>query len=62
MSSNKLNIIYYDMSVLDYHTETYLNIKWIMDVEETKKNHIKQKFDNFINDSIVFLKIWGYLK
>lgn len=62
MSSNKLNIIYDDISVLDYHTEAYLNIKWIMDVEETKKNHIKQKFDNFINDSIIFLKIWGYLK
>jgi t-SNARE complex subunit (syntaxin) len=62
MSSNKLNIIYDDISVLDYHTEAYLNIKWRMDVEETKKNHIKQKFDNFINDSIIFLKIWGYLK
>jgi hypothetical protein len=61
MSSEKINNTHYDISVLDSHTEAYLNIKWIIDVEETKKNHLRQKFITFINDSITALKIHGYI-
>jgi len=61
MISEKLNNTHYDISVLDYHTEAYLNIKWIIDVEETKKNHIQQRFFTFINNGIIALKIHGYI-